>query len=236
MIFGNQNRRAAKGRLARDDKQPMSSQVTLWSPLRDEVPFGLTWTAAETSSRYATAQRVSASGRFQTILPCKGRWLAEGQTEGYPPLDGVTPLHHFVIPLPLQGRNLHPPLVVTGQSGSPAPLPFPTRAFSDLSCAMEQSPAPSALSPAKPHWRRFAVAWLSPHCRVGVARERRHRRVDMTQVARRRCADRPNTPECACNDAVNFQLSRRRRPLAPRPVRHKFRHAAFRHSDRSCRR
>ncbi|ATI78715.1 hypothetical protein A6768_01050 [Sphingobium yanoikuyae] len=59
---------------------------------------------------------MTASGRFQTILPCKGRWLAEGQTEGYPPLDSVTPLHHFVVPLPLQGRILPPQLVVAGQS------------------------------------------------------------------------------------------------------------------------
>ncbi|NBB39759.1 hypothetical protein GVN23_11810 [Sphingobium yanoikuyae] len=32
----------------------------------------------------------------------------QGQTEGSPPLDSVTPLHHFVVPLPLQGRNLQP--------------------------------------------------------------------------------------------------------------------------------
>ncbi|PZU67166.1 MAG: hypothetical protein DI540_11270 [Sphingobium sp.] len=56
---------------------------------------------------------MTISGRFQTILPCKGRWLAEGQTEGYPPLDSVKPLHHFVVPLPLKGRNLHPPLVAS---------------------------------------------------------------------------------------------------------------------------
>ncbi|QCB37119.1 hypothetical protein E5554_04270 [Sphingobium sp. PAMC28499] len=61
-------------------------------------------------------QRASANGRFQTILPCKGRWLAEGQTKGYPPLDSVTPLHHFVVPLPLQGRNLPPLLVASCQS------------------------------------------------------------------------------------------------------------------------
>ncbi|RSU80074.1 hypothetical protein BRX37_00070 [Sphingomonas sp. S-NIH.Pt3_0716] len=59
---------------------------------------------------------MTISGRLQTFLPCKGRWLAEGQTEGYPPLDSVTPLHHFVVPLPLQGRNLQPLLVVSGQS------------------------------------------------------------------------------------------------------------------------
>ncbi|PZU70267.1 MAG: hypothetical protein DI540_01695 [Sphingobium sp.] len=56
---------------------------------------------------------MSAFGRFQTILPCKGRWLAAGQTEGGGrPLDRATPLHHFVVPLPLQGRNLPPLLVV----------------------------------------------------------------------------------------------------------------------------
>ncbi|AYO77450.1 hypothetical protein EBF16_11530 [Sphingobium yanoikuyae] len=55
---------------------------------------------------------MSAFGRFQTILPCKGRWLAAGQTEGCRPLDRATPLHHFVVPLPLQGRNLPPLLVV----------------------------------------------------------------------------------------------------------------------------
>lgn len=38
------------------------------------------------------------------ILPCKGRWQAESLTEGYCILDGSTPLHHFVVPLPLQGR------------------------------------------------------------------------------------------------------------------------------------
>ncbi|MBG6118345.1 hypothetical protein FB595_106129 [Sphingobium sp. AEW010] len=38
------------------------------------------------------------------ILPCKGRWLAAGQTEGYHPIDSTTPLHHFVVPLPFQGR------------------------------------------------------------------------------------------------------------------------------------
>ena len=62
---------------------------------------------------------MTKNGRFQTILPCKGSSretrvsleLAEGQTEGYPPLDSVTPLHHFVVPLPLQGRNLQPLLV-----------------------------------------------------------------------------------------------------------------------------
>ncbi|PZU67535.1 MAG: hypothetical protein DI540_10590 [Sphingobium sp.] len=59
---------------------------------------------------------MSASGRFQIILPCKGRWLAEGQTEGYLPLDRATPLHHFVVPLPLQGRILQPHLVVSGQN------------------------------------------------------------------------------------------------------------------------
>ena len=75
---------------------------------------------------------MSASGRFQTILPCKGSSretrvsleLAEGQTEGYPPLDSVTPLHHFVVPFgrvaclcrTLQGRNLQPLLVVSCQS------------------------------------------------------------------------------------------------------------------------
>jgi hypothetical protein len=26
------------------------------------------------------------------ILPCKGRWQAEGLTEGCPPFDGATPL------------------------------------------------------------------------------------------------------------------------------------------------
>ncbi|RSU80347.1 hypothetical protein BRX37_01550 [Sphingomonas sp. S-NIH.Pt3_0716] len=55
----------------------------------------------------------TTNGRFQTMLPCKGRWLAAGQTEGYPPLDSVTPLHHFVVPLPLQGRKLQPLLVAS---------------------------------------------------------------------------------------------------------------------------
>ena len=60
---------------------------------------------------------MSAFGRFQTILPCKGRWLAAGQTEGGGrPLDRATPLHHFVVPLPLQGRILQPHLVVSGQN------------------------------------------------------------------------------------------------------------------------
>ncbi len=59
---------------------------------------------------------MSAIGRFQTILPCKGRWLAVGQTEGCRPLDRASPLHHFVVPLPLQGRNLQPLLVVSRQS------------------------------------------------------------------------------------------------------------------------
>jgi hypothetical protein len=63
---------------------------------------------------------MTENGRFQTILPCKGRWLAEGQTEGYPPLDSVTPLHHFVVPLPLQGRNLQPLLVVSRRPAFPA--------------------------------------------------------------------------------------------------------------------
>ena len=56
------------------------------------------------------------SGRKTLILPWQGRWLAEGQTKEYPPLDSVTPLHHFVVPLPLQGRNLQPLLVVSRQS------------------------------------------------------------------------------------------------------------------------
>ena len=38
------------------------------------------------------------------ILPCKGRWHGAAMTEGYHPLDGATPLHHIVVPLPLQGR------------------------------------------------------------------------------------------------------------------------------------
>ncbi len=38
------------------------------------------------------------------ILPWQGRWLAVGQTEGGAALDGVTPLHHFVVPLLLQKR------------------------------------------------------------------------------------------------------------------------------------
>ena len=45
--------------------------------------------------------------------------MAEGQTEGYPPLDSVTPLHHFVVPLPLQGRNLPPLLAVFRPSAIP---------------------------------------------------------------------------------------------------------------------
>ncbi|AYO79126.1 hypothetical protein EBF16_20920 [Sphingobium yanoikuyae] len=69
-------------------------------------------------------QETSDSGRFQTILPCKGSSretrvsleLAEGQTEGYLPLDSVTPLHHFVVPLPLQGRILQLLLVASCQS------------------------------------------------------------------------------------------------------------------------
>ena len=59
--------------------------------------------------------------RFKTILPCKGRWMAEGQTEGCPPLDRTTPLHHFVVPFgrvaclcrTLQGRILPPQMVVS---------------------------------------------------------------------------------------------------------------------------
>ncbi|ASY43096.1 hypothetical protein CA262_09730 [Sphingobium sp. GW456-12-10-14-TSB1] len=37
--------------------------------------------------------------------------MAVGQTEGYQPLDRATPLHHFVVPLPLQGRNFRALLV-----------------------------------------------------------------------------------------------------------------------------
>jgi hypothetical protein len=40
------------------------------------------------------------------ILPSKGRWLAEGLTEGCHPIERGIPLHHFVVPLPLQGRNV----------------------------------------------------------------------------------------------------------------------------------
>ena len=62
---------------------------------------------------------MSVFDRFQAILPCKGSSretrvsleLAQGQTEGYLPLDRATSLHHFVVPLPLQGRILQPHLV-----------------------------------------------------------------------------------------------------------------------------
>ena len=46
------------------------------------------------------------SARDLTILPLQGRWMAEGQTEGYHPLYSGTPLHHFMVPLPLQGEDL----------------------------------------------------------------------------------------------------------------------------------
>ena len=55
---------------------------------------------------------------FPIILPCKGRWMAVGQTEGYLPLDRATPLHHFVVPLPLQGRNVRALMVAS----RPSPL------------------------------------------------------------------------------------------------------------------
>jgi hypothetical protein len=47
------------------------------------------------------------------ILPLQGRWLAAGQTEGCPAIVRVTPLHHFVVPLPLQGRILCPQMVAS---------------------------------------------------------------------------------------------------------------------------
>ncbi|RJG55806.1 hypothetical protein D0Z70_07100 [Sphingobium terrigena] len=52
------------------------------------------------------ASRAERGGREVSILPCKGRWLAAGQTEGCHAIDRVTPLHHrfAAVPLPLQGR------------------------------------------------------------------------------------------------------------------------------------
>ncbi|PSO10712.1 hypothetical protein C7E20_15960 [Sphingobium sp. AEW4] len=44
--------------------------------------------------------------------------MAVGQTEGYQPLDRATPLHHFVVPLPLQGRNVRALLVDFARSAS----------------------------------------------------------------------------------------------------------------------
>ncbi|EQB10612.1 hypothetical protein RLDS_26895 [Sphingobium lactosutens DS20] len=49
---------------------------------------------------------MTGSGRFKTILPCKGRWQSEGLTEGCHALDRAIPRHHFVVPLPLQGRKI----------------------------------------------------------------------------------------------------------------------------------
>jgi len=42
------------------------------------------------------------------VLPCKGRWQAEGLTEGCRALDTGSPLHHALmgaVPPPLEGRN-----------------------------------------------------------------------------------------------------------------------------------
>ena len=38
------------------------------------------------------------------ILPWQGKWQGVALTEGCRAIDKVTPLHHFVVPLPLQGR------------------------------------------------------------------------------------------------------------------------------------
>ena len=45
-------------------------------------------------------------GMGHLILPLRGRWQPEGLTEGYPPLDSVTPLRQALraCHLPLQGR------------------------------------------------------------------------------------------------------------------------------------
>ncbi|EQB30973.1 hypothetical protein M529_16800 [Sphingobium ummariense RL-3] len=39
------------------------------------------------------------------ILPWQGRWQAEGLTEGYFAIVSGTPLHHYLVLLPLRGRN-----------------------------------------------------------------------------------------------------------------------------------
>ena len=43
------------------------------------------------------------------FLPGTGRWQCEALTEGAHgvPLASLAPLHHFVVPLPVPGRNLH---------------------------------------------------------------------------------------------------------------------------------
>ncbi|QCB37752.1 hypothetical protein E5554_07850 [Sphingobium sp. PAMC28499] len=107
-------------------------------------------------------QSTSAFGRFPTILPCKGRWLAEGQTEGYLPLDRAAPLHHFVVPLPLQGRILQPHLV-----GS-SPIAFLLSSF--LFHMRRWNAAPFPASTAAAH------ATLSRRCPFPVASLSRRRR------------------------------------------------------------